>query len=360
MTNNIPDSNMVSQTTVDEQEIAYFDVRMPPFSVFGLYNYRTEELFRRMPDEVAATVSPGVRRLAANSAGGRLRFSTDSLFVAIRARMPSIYHTDHFALTGSAGFDLYLNDPDSGASRFVRPFRPSVTMSDGYESKISFKERKLRHFTIHFPSYSNVSSLEIGIEPTAALGEGLPYRDMPPIVYYGSSITQGACPSRPGNTYPNIICRRNNINYINLGFSGNGKGEQAIADYMAGLEMSAFVSDYDYNAPSVAHLKETHFALYETIRAAHPDIPYIMISRPDADHNYPDTLRRRDLIAEHFRRARRAGDSNVYFIDGTSIFRGPYEGLCTVDAIHPNDLGFALMADAIGAELDRAFTQKLF
>ena len=98
----------------------------------------------------------------------------------------------------------------------------------------------------------------------------------------------------------------------------------------------------------------------EAIRAAHPDIPYIMISRVACDHESEETVARRDVIYESYRRAVADGDRNVYFIDGQSIFRGIYENACTVDAVHPNDMGFALMADAIGNELKRALTQYLF
>lgn len=355
----IPDPNMKVSTTIGEDDVFFYDVRKPPFSVYGLYRYREGSLFRRMPEDIAAAVSDGVRQLAPNTAGGRVRFSTDSRYVAIRAQMSAIYRADHFAMTGSAAFDLYVDDPATGNSRFYRSFRPSVRMQDGYESKLSFGTRKLRYFTIHFPSYSNVSVLYIGLQKDAAVADGLCYRDLAPIVYYGSSITQGACASRPGNSYQNIICQRNHIDYINLGFSGNGKAEPAMVNYLAGLSMSAFVSDYDYNAPDPAYLAATHYPLYAAVRAAHPDIPYLMVSRADIALNYEDALLRRDVIFESYRRARENGDRNVFFIDGAGIYRGAYENQCTVDGSHPTDLGFALMADAIGAELDRAFAQNL-
>lgn len=76
-----------------------------------------------------------------------------------------------------------------------------------------------------------------------------------------------------------MVCRRNNIDFINLGFSGSEKGEDAIVDYMAGLEMSAFVCDYDHNAPDAEHLVATNYKMYEKIRKAHPNIPYIILSR---------------------------------------------------------------------------------
>ena len=237
---------------------------------------------------------------------------------------------------------------------------PWHTTDAGYESKIDLGSKKLRYFTINFPSYSGVDELLVGLSEDATLGEGLRYRDAAPILYYGSSITQGGCASRSGNIYQNVVCRRTNFDYINLGFSGNGRAEDAIVDYMASLDISAFVCDYDHNSPSRAHLSATHYKMYEKIRAAHPDIPYIMLSKCDLDNDYNSNLARREVVYESFCRARANGDKNVYYIDGASIFRGPYQNMCTVDSCHPNDLGFALMADAITAELERAMTQNLF
>ncbi len=353
------DPNMAIVKAIDEPDVRYYDVREDPFEVYGLYNYRTEPDFKRMPDEVAQSISEGVAVLYKSTAGGRVRFSSDSLYVGIRAVMPYISHSSHFALSGSAGFDLFVDDPETGISRFHRPFRPDIDVKGGYESIIKFKTRKLRHFTIHFPSYSHVQTLWIALQEDATVGKGMAYKNTLPIIYYGSSITQGGCATRPGNTYQNIISRRFNMDYVNLGFSGNGKAEDAMIDYLASLPMSAFVSDYDHNAPHANYLRQTHCKLYQAIRATHPDIPYVMLSRADFDCEYESNIIRRDVIMDTYRYARAQGDQNVYYIDGAGVFRGPYTDMCTVDGCHPTDLGFALMADAIGDELRRAFTQRL-
>ncbi len=360
MTNDITkiDKNLEVKEHVDEVGMAFYDVRRDPFDVYGLYNYRNEPEFRRLPDDVAECVSENVKKLARNTAGGRVRFSTDSDVVTIKAVMTSICRLPQSSLVGFGGFDLYVDDPESGVSRFHRAFIPPFHAKEQYEAEVKFGTRKLRYLTINFPPYSSVKDLFVGIKDDTTLGEGAKYKDVPPIVYYGSSITQGGFVSRPGNSYQNMICRRNNIDYINLGFSGSGKAEDAIVEYMADLSMSAFVCDYDHNAPDVEHLKNTHYKMYDRIRDAHPDIPYIILSRPDFDSNYNANIPRRNVIFDTYRRARDEGDVNVYYIDGASIFRGPFEDSCTVDGTHPNDLGFAYMAEAIEAELKRAWTQN--
>ena len=359
MSYQVPDQNLMIETSIGEEDIQFYDVRKEPFEVYGLYQYRTEPDFKRMPDEVAAQVSPGVSTLYLNTAGGRVRFCTDSQYVAILAEMPVMCLMPHMAFTGSAGFDLYVDSPETGMSRFWKAFRPDIHAKDGFESKVKFADRKQRWFTVNFPSYSNVRNLYIGLQKDAKVGGGMPYRSPLPVVYYGSSITQGGCASRPGNAYQNIISRELGLDFLNFGFSGNGKGENAMAEYLAGLPMLAFVSDYDHNAPTAEHLAATHRRLYQAIRAKHPDIPYLMVTRPD-DYpaGYEQRMNNRQVVWDTFRFARSNGDRNVYYLDGGEIFRGPHEDQCTVDGTHPNDLGFSLMADAIGCALRQALMKQ--
>ncbi len=354
------DANFHVPKTVTDTDITWRDVRQAPFAVYGLYDYKNTVPFRRMPEETAAAVSAGVAELSYNTAGGRVRFSTDSDLIAIHATMNRIGKMPHIPLTGSAGFDLYVDGPATGTSRYFRTFMPPFDIVDGYEAAVCFPSRKLRYLTVNFPLYAGVDTLLIGTRDNATVGEGLRYRNSAPIVYYGSSITQGGCASRPGNCYQNIVARRTGLDYVNLGFSGSGKAEDAMIDYLASLGMCAFVSDYDHNAPNPQHLRNTHCKLYRAIRAAHPDVPYLMISRIDFDSAYTENLARRDVILDTYRYAREQGDRNVYYIDGASVFRGLDEDSCTVDGTHPNDHGFFLYADALCAELKRAFTEQAF
>lgn len=354
------DPNMRIETKINKPDIRFYDIKQKPFEVYGLYNYLNEDCYKRMPDDVAKSVSPSVATLSLQTAGGRIRFSTDSQYVAIKAVTPCISLINYMPLSGSSGFDIYVDDPETGDSRFRKTVAPKNLEQTEFEGEITFNTRQMRHYTVHFPSYNEVTAVYIGLQEDAAIGEGMKYRNDPPIVYYGSSITQGAFASRPGNSYENLISRRFGMDYINLGFAGNGKAEDTIVDYMAKLPMSIFVCDYDHNAPHAKYLSETHLKMYQKIRAAHPHIPYIMISKPDYDNmqDLDENIERRNVVFDTYRYAFDHGDRNVYYIDGASIFRGAYEDTCTVDRTHPNDLGFALMAEAIGAEIRRSFSQK--
>jgi hypothetical protein len=98
-----------------------------------------------------------------------VRFCTDSEYIAIDARLSSVYHGPHFTLAGSAGFDLYEDTPEFGSSRYRHTFMPPYSMKDGYTSKVKFGSRKMRWFTINFPTYTRVDALYIGLQKDATL-----------------------------------------------------------------------------------------------------------------------------------------------------------------------------------------------
>ena len=168
----VTDKNLWVDNSIGENDAVLYDVRERPFEIYGLYSPLTEPEFKRMPDDVAASVSPEVATLARNTAGGRIRFSSDSMYVAIRAEMYEICRVPHMPLSGSAGFDLYIDVPGEG-SRFRKSFMPSYQMKDGYESKISFYEKKMRYFTINLPPYSGVKNLQIALQKVLLPGSFL-------------------------------------------------------------------------------------------------------------------------------------------------------------------------------------------
>lgn len=354
------DKNMVVNRTVEEENIEWYDVRQAPFALHGFYKPESEPFFHRLPEEVGEATSAAVARLQRESAGGRVRFSTDSAFIAIRAKYRVVGRSSHLTLVSGAGFDLYEDGPFG--SRYVREFRMPYDMTDSYEQIIRLTEGGMRAYTINFPVHSVVETLEIGLQPGAAVGGEAPYRDIPQIVYYGSSIVHGTAASRPGLIYENDICRKLNVDYLNLGFSGNAMGEAALGEYMAQLPMSVFVCDYDHNAPTVEHLEQTHYPLYEIIRAKNPDVPYVMITRPNyytAGEAQERVLQRRDVVMRSYLKARENGDKQVYFIDGLSFFAGDALYDATMDHIHPNDYGFMRMADGIGTVLRHILEKRI-
>lgn len=271
--------------TINKDDMKTYPVRDNHFTIYGSYVPSSGTRFRRIPEELAKNMSEGAHFLHTNTAGIRVRFKTDSQYIALKPTMPSVANMPIMPLAGSAGFDIYA---DGKFANTVAPqvvykdrFLATVNTSDTYEGIVEFPDRKMREIQINFPLYSDVSDLSIGLQKDAKIEPGAEYKYKTPIVFYGSSITQGAAASRPGNSYEAIISRRFDTDYINLGFSGNARAEDAIAEYISNLDMSIFVYDYDHNAPTVEHLQKTHKPMFDKIRAKHPDLPIIMLTRPN-------------------------------------------------------------------------------
>jgi len=178
------DPNMIVNSTIGDVEVVWRDVRQAPFSLHGFYEPLTEPIFRRVPTDVAEATSKSVAKLCQESAGGRVRFSTNSPYIAIRAKYRVVGRSSHLTLVSASGFDLYI-DGEFG-SRYVKEFRMPYDMVDSYEQIIHLDCDAMRSFTINFPVHAVVERLEVGLKPDARLEQARPYRDLDPVVIYGS------------------------------------------------------------------------------------------------------------------------------------------------------------------------------
>ena len=320
----------------------------PHFSLSGIYFEESTNRFVRMPSEIAEKVNPGVKDVNSHTSGGRLRFTTDAKKIMLTVsceRLNPIYPP--MSLPGRSGFTL-LEETDRGyfhRASFLPP-KPEFTAASDLPGE------GMRKYILFFPTYNDVRSLKIGFPEGTTVEASKPLRpEVKPILYYGSSITQGGCTSRPDNTYESFIYKWNGIDFINLGFSGSALAEETISEYLATFDPSVFVVDYDHNTPNPEHLRATHYPLYKKFRDAHPDTPMLLISAPENDGETKKWLDRAAVVRETYERAIAEGDKNVYFIDGKELFEGVDRGSCTVDLSHPNDLGFWLFAKKVYAKL---------
>ncbi len=348
------DRNLAVVNTLCGKELCFRNVLNSPFSIYGL-KYDNE--FIRMPNKTAKSISQGVFSLNKHTAGGRVRFKTDSALVAIRAVMPNNYLMSHMPLLGSQGFDMY--EYKNEKYTYLGSFIPPTSGGSVFESIITLPDSSLRDITINFPLYAGVAELYVGTEPNATVLKGEDYRNSKPIIYYGSSITQGGCASRPGNGYQAIISRRFNCDYVNLGFSGNAKGEPAAAEFIANTPSGLFFMDYDHNSPSAETLGTTHEAFFLSVREKNPNLPIIIATKTDIPRSLAsenETKARKEIIYKTYDNALKRGDKNVAFIDGGSVFKNVNflsvsPDSCTVDGCHPNDLGFGCMAMVFGDKI---------
>lgn len=337
------DANFKKEECAELADKVCYTMPCDRFDLYGVSFDKEYSRFGRMDYHFALRVSEKVGYLSTQTSGGRLRFSTDSSTIGISVAYPVLHSMPHMPLTGSCGFALVEKIGDTYQT--VAMFRPQPSEKNGYTGETKIKNPGIHEYILFFPLYNGVSELKIYLDSSAKLYEPEQYRDVAPILYYGASIDQGGCASRPDCSYPAMISKWNNIDYINLGFSGNCKGEQMMAEYLSGVDCSLFFMAYDGNV-SVDHLRETHFRFYETYRRGRKDVPIIFMSVPCFD-NYPDTEDRREILRQSFAKAREQGDNNVYFIDGETLFGKEDREICTVEGIHPNDLGFYRIAKVI-------------
>ncbi len=343
------DVNFAISDNVKRDDIVWYDVLDGHFDLYGLLSpCEATQAFHRIPREVAEATNPGVAKLFLDTAGGRARFVTDSPYVAILCELARPMELmSHMPLSGSQGFDLYRQQ--EGEWKFFRSFFPPFTPGITGYSGIQMLPTQKTAYMLNFPLYGTVKSLKIGLHRDACLEHGPKYRRELPVVFYGSSITQGGCASRPGNAYEAHLSHRFDFDYVNLGFSGSARAEESIVSYMKELDMSVFVCDYDHNAPDLAHLEATLKPLYLAIREKHPDIPYIFASSPGVRTGEA----RRQHVRKVYEEAVAAGDTNVYYVDGGHMFDGPYADGCTMEGCHPNDIGFFRMYEAFAREFAR-------
>jgi len=201
------------------------------------------------------------------------------------------------------------------------------------------------------PLYNGVEKVEIGVAPTFRI---LPAPDREPakqrpIVFYGTSITQGACASRPGMASTAIVGRKLGYSVINLGFSGNGRMEPEMAHLLAELDPVLYVIDCvpNLNATSIHERAEKFIQI---LRAARPETPILLsegVNYSDAflqNSHYETTRTSQAALREVYQKLVASGVTNIYFMYSVNQIGDDGEG--TVDGIHATDLGFARQAEA--------------
>lgn len=350
------DRNMAT-SAISGSGLKYFNIAEPPFQVAGLPFFYIDGIFRRLPaNPVPPAPNEGVEHLSWHTAGAQLRFRSNSGRVTVRVQSRFDELMDHMPQTGICGCDLYSAIPGQplrfwGVSRYgVGEMQYETELFNAMNSK-----PEMREFVIHFPLYNGVKSLEVGLEENATVEPPSPWKGKGKIVWYGTSIQQGGCANRPGMASTNILSRKLSIEIVNLGFSGSGKGEKEIAELMCQIpDPAMFILDYEANAMTLENLSATLPVLIDILRKKYPVTPIVVISRIKFSHDQladmqHDTSRNSRLAGAEIQRneverRRNDGDKNIFFIDGGDLLGLDYEE-CTVDGIHPTDLGFYRMAE---------------
>lgn len=325
----------------------YYSITEAPLKLYGLAVKDAENRrFWRLSPEILADM-PQYEYLGRRCVGGRVRFCTDSPTVTIKMTLARVTPDICVPLSGASGADVYVGKGKE--AKFIGYVSPLVYSEQEFTVEKTFcKGAEMELITINLPRNDHLLGMEIGVEDAATVKEAPEYTVDKPIVFYGSSITEGGCALRVGNAYTSLVCRWLDADYYNFGFSGSARGEKEFAEYIAGLkEISAFVCDYDHNAPTPEHLEATHEAFYQIVRKAHPEVPILFMTKPDVDWERADADRRREIIYKTYLNAQASGDDRVWFLDGGTFFGTEGRSECTVDGTHPTDLGFTKMAQTV-------------
>jgi hypothetical protein len=231
----------------------------------------------RLPASLKDTFPPAVWNLAQSPSGARIRFSTDSTTLAIRLEYPHPPDMKNMHAFGQSGVDLYLNGAYTGTAVADKEAKPGKTYEHVYFN-FSGRPRVFREVVIYLPLYMPVRILGIGVDREARFRAARRFALAKPVVFYGTSTTQGGCASRPGMSYQALLGRALNIDFVNLGFSGAGKGQPAVATAVASLDAACFVLDFAGNNPNLESLTQVYAPFVETVRKQHPDTPIVAVT----------------------------------------------------------------------------------
>lgn len=342
------DPNMKIEKIATE-ELTWHSPLDEPFVVSGLAWFEQERIYRRLPKAPDYSIPAAVDTLANCTSGGQIRFRTNSKNIFVRVRLAAGSDMYHMPPTGQCGMDAYVGGPGHWLYAGTTVFKAGAAE---YESRLFIDDSsEWRSYMLNMPLYQGVEDISIGLDPEAEISAPEGYESDKRIIFYGTSITQGGCASRPGMSYTNILSRRINLEFINLGFSGNGKGEPELAQLCAQIDNPAcLVLDYEANSGGTGQYKKTLPVFIQIYREAHPDVPMILVSRvPYAAEAFkPEVLQerieRRDFQSDLIRKLAEAGDRKLTFVDGSDLL-GSRPDEVTVDSVHPTDLGFNLMAE---------------
>ena len=224
----------------------WLNAENPPFEINGLAFYNREKLFRRLPASGRFVYSKGVEELAWNTSGVQVRFSAFLRTLRCKAALREYALFDHMTFIGKCGLDCYIGRNGTPA-RYFSSLRSE--MKDRISGTLLELDKPEQcEIIINLPLYSGIHELLLGFDAEAVIGAPAPLASEYRAVFYGTSITQGGCANRPGMSYTNILSRMLGAECINLGFSGNGKGEPELARSISMIERAGLVVlDYEGN-----------------------------------------------------------------------------------------------------------------
>ncbi len=331
----------------EKQAVRWYDVSVVDVEGQGWMDVKSP--FDRLPVKAEKTVRSAVWGLSQHSAGILVRFTTDASTIKGKWTLTSKnLAMPHMPATGVSGLDLYVNTEKGW--RWLAVGQPKV-FPINTATLVSGLPNGKRDYLLYLPLYNGVKSVQLGLPNGATLYQSnpRPKAQQKPLVFYGTSITQGGCASRPGMVHTAILGRKLNRPVINLGFSGNGRLELEVAALLAELDPAVYIIDCLPNVAEKDVAARTE-PLVQTLRKSRPETPILLVEDRTYTNAFliPSKQQRnttsRAAFKAAFERLKNSGVKHLYYLEGEHLIGDDGEG--TVDSSHPTDLGFLRQAEA--------------
>lgn len=312
--------------------------------------------FSRFPADAEGRIPAHVWGHSRNSAGLYLVFETDSPDIMVRYGVTGAHAMPHMAATGVSGVDLYQTTDPQDKKRCWGGFWFGQDTIVYHYRDVVHSTQKPDTYTLYLPLYNSTSWMEIGVPDNARFRFIAKEAELP-IMIYGTSIVHGACASRPGMAWSNILQRTMDRPVVNLGFSGSGRLEPEVVEYVAAVPAAIYVVDC---MPNMSEGEEKAYNLVynavKQIRKANPDTPILLVDHPGYGSRFTnawlkstdETYNKAQLRA--FNQLTQEGVQKLYHLDFDTLGM-PIDGMA--DDIHPNDLGMQVQADAVRAQIQK-------
>ena len=304
----------------------------------------TESYYSRLPMSGKNEFRKDLWDIAKSSAGLAVRFSSNCTAIGAKWTILNNSSMSHMASTGIKGIDLYTLE--NGTWFFIGTVKPV-----GKENSAVFirnMTKKQREFIAYLPLYDGTVSLSFGVDSLSTIG--MPQNDVlvkkddgRAILFYGTSITQGGCASRPGMGYTAIVGRMLQRETINLGFSGNGRLDKSMAKAISQTNTGTVVLDCLPNCtPQI--VRDSAYTFIKMILTAKPAVKIYMVENPVFTFTIFDQVVAAETKEENlvwhsvYDKLRKEKYNNVFYIPGKNLAGTDCEA--TVDGYHMTDLGF--------------------
>lgn len=257
---------------------------------------------------------------------------------------------------GISGLDVFIKLVDEW--KYVDTIKPANLYTKKVTRRIKLGYPDIKTVRIYLPNYASVRAIYLGFM-TETIIYPHQHKYAKPIIFYGSSITQGCAAEHVGDNYVNKVSRKLGIDPINYGFSESAFGEPEIAHIIANIDSFAIIIEYDHNA-TIGELKKTHYNFYKIIRKKQKTVPIILISRLSGglSISQEESNIRFEIINQTYQRAKALGDNNILIVNGNNLLEDENKLPYFADDRHPNSKGMEVIYYAILEALGRLYEEE--